>query len=51
MLFRSLNISIQNNAIDFSEISDSELALIKKLGLMTGNKPLEIGGEYESEQG
>jgi len=45
-----LNISIQNNAIDFSEITDSELALLKKLGLMTGNKPLEIEGEYESEQ-
>lgn len=37
-----LNISIQNNSIDFSEVSDKELAMIKKLGLMT-TIPIEEG--------
>lgn len=47
-----LNISIQNNQIDFSEISDLELELIKKLGLLSEKrKGLEIEGSYESEQG
>ena len=40
-----LNISIQNNMIDFSEISDSELELIKKLGLMQGNNNMLTSGE------
>lgn len=38
-----LNISIQTNNIDFSEISDSELALIKKLGLLTDTPAIEEG--------
>lgn len=38
-----LNISIQNNAIDFSEISNDELEVIKKLGLMQDNSKTEDG--------